>query len=95
MTYRHRLRARHAQPVISIVIFGDDRRRWRPKKHKEGKYGSSDICEWIAIKLLDLGRNMTVLESDENVFALFVAAIWRQWRRGRIWGNGRKRRSGS
>jgi hypothetical protein len=74
MTYRHRLRARHTQPVITIVILGDDRRRWRPKRHKEGKYGSWDICEWIPIKLLDLGKDMADLESDENVFALFVAA---------------------
>ena len=74
MTYRHRLRARHDQPMITIVVLGDERRGWRPKKHKEGKYGSADICEWIPIKLLDLSRNMAELESDENVFALFVAA---------------------
>jgi hypothetical protein len=74
MTYRHRLRARHTQPVITIVILGDDRRRWRPRKHREGKYGSFDSCEWLPIKLLDLRENITALESDANVFALFVAA---------------------
>jgi hypothetical protein len=74
MTYRHRLRARHRQPVITIVILGDDRRGWRPKKHREGKYGSADTCEWIPIKLLDLSKNIAELESDANVFALFVAA---------------------
>jgi hypothetical protein len=74
MTYRHRLRGRYGQPVVTLVILGDGRRRWRPKKHHEGKYGSADSCTWIPIKLLDLSQNLGDLESDENVFALFVAA---------------------
>jgi hypothetical protein len=74
MTYRHRLRGRHGQPVITIVVLGDDRRGWRPKKHKEGKYGSTDTCEWILLKLLDLRKKIAELEKEENLFALFVAA---------------------
>jgi hypothetical protein len=74
MTYRHRLRGRYGQPVITIVILGDDRKRWRPRKHKEGKYGSADTCEWIPIKLLDLSKNIAELEKEDNVFALFIAA---------------------
>ena len=60
--------------MVTIVILGDDRRGWRPRKHKEGKYGSWDVCEWIPIKLLDLRKKLAELESEENVFALFVAA---------------------
>ena len=74
MTYRHRLRGRHGQPMVTVVILGDDRRRWRPRKHREGQYGSGDSCEWIVLKLLDLSSHIAELEQDENLFALFVAA---------------------
>jgi hypothetical protein len=74
MTYRHRLRARFDKPVVTVIIFGDGRRRWCPKKHQEGQFGSGDSCVWLPIKLLELWRENPDLENEENVFGLFIVA---------------------
>jgi hypothetical protein len=74
MTYRHRLRGRFGKPVVTIVIYGDDKPRWCPKKHTEGQFGSSDTCIWIPIKLLTPGKENPDLENEENPFCLFIAA---------------------
>jgi hypothetical protein len=74
MTYRHRLRGRFGKPVVSVVIFGDDNRKWCPKKYREGQLGSGDSCSWIPIKLLTVGEQSPDLENEENVFGLFIVA---------------------
>jgi hypothetical protein len=74
MSYRHRLRSRYGKPVVTIVVFGDDNRRWCPTKHTEGQHGSSDSCKWLALKLLKIARQVPDLEHEENVFSLFMTA---------------------
>ncbi len=74
MTYRHRLRGRFGKPVVTVVIFGDDNRKWCPKGHEEGEFASGDSCTWIPLKLLTLGKKTPELENEDNVFSLFIAA---------------------
>ncbi len=74
MSYRHRLRSRYGKPVVTIVVFGDNNRRWGPTKHTEGQHGSSDTCKWLTLKLLKIAKQVPDLENEENVFSLFIAA---------------------
>src|SRR4051812_46223989 len=74
MSYRHRLRGRFGQPVVTVIIFGDTKRKWRPRKHAEGQFGSGDVCVWKPIKLLGLRKRVPDLENEENPFSLFIAA---------------------
>jgi hypothetical protein len=74
MTYRHRLRGRFGKAPVTLIVFGDGSRRWRPRGHREGEMGSDDTCRWLPVKLRDFEGDIAGLEADENVFNLFLAA---------------------
>lgn len=74
MTCRHRLRGRFGKSPVTLIVFGDGSRRWKPRRHREGEMGSTDACRWGRVKLRDFEGDIPGLEADANVFNLFLAA---------------------
>ncbi|WP_338438767.1 DUF4351 domain-containing protein [Synechococcus elongatus] len=72
--YRYRIRDRFRRPIASVVILADENPNWRPQSFEESLWGSRDLSEFVNIKLLDYQNQIETLLSQENPFAIAVAA---------------------
>ncbi|MGK7904229.1 MAG: transposase [Hormoscilla sp.] len=73
-TYESLIELRHDAPVASLVIFGDDRPKWRPKKHVSKIWENKTIRSYRVVKLLDYQNKWSELERSTNPFAVMVMA---------------------
>lgn len=70
--YNYRLFDRYKQPVVTLVIYGDDLKKWRPKKYERQLWGFEIRMTFPTVKLLDY--DLEALEQSDNPFAIVVLA---------------------
>jgi hypothetical protein len=72
--YNYRIEDRYNQPVVSLVILGDDNPDWRPCRYVAGLWGCTKTFEFDTRKLLDWAGRLAELEASDSPFALLVLA---------------------
>lgn len=70
--YNYRLYDRYNQPVVSLVIYGDESKKWRPQEYQRQLWGFELRMQFPAVKLIDY--NLSELEQSDNPFAIVVLA---------------------
>jgi hypothetical protein len=70
--YNYRLEDRYNQPVVSLVVLGDDNPGWRPTQYFFEHWGCRKTFTFPAVKLLDYAGQEAQLEAHPNPFALLV-----------------------
>ncbi len=70
--YNYRLFDRYGYPIITLVIYGDDSKKWRPKSYKRQLWGFRLLMEFPTVKLINY--NLEALEQSDNPFAVVVLA---------------------
>lgn len=73
-TYQSLIELRHDAPVASLVILGDDRPKWRPKKYESTIWENKTTRSYRVVKLLDYQNKWSELERSTNPFAVMVMA---------------------
>lgn len=71
-TYNYRIEDRYNEPVVSVVVLGDDNSSWRPSAYVFERWGCRRELRFLTVKLLDFVGRETELETHENLFALLV-----------------------
>ena len=64
--YNYRSFDRFGQPVISLVVLGDDGKNWRPSSYKYKLGGFKIKFKFPIVKLLDYEDNWEALEQSTN-----------------------------
>ncbi len=72
--YNYRAEDRYNQPVVSLVVYGDDNPNWEPASYAAGLWGCSKQFEFGTAKLLSYAGRLAELEASDNPFALLVLA---------------------
>jgi hypothetical protein len=70
--YHYRLFDRYQQPLISLVVFGDDDEDWQPHSYGYELAGCRLSFEFPFVKLLDLKDKWDELEKSTNPFSIVV-----------------------
>ena len=65
---------RHQIPVATLVILGDDKKGWKPRKFGYNLFGCKMNFEFPFVKLLDFKAHWEELKKNTNLFALAVMA---------------------
>jgi hypothetical protein len=60
--------------AVSLAVLCDERPGWRPSTFAYGRWGSRTEITFPVVKLLDYGRDLGALETNENPFAVVVLA---------------------
>jgi len=72
--YNYRLFDRYDREVITAVIFGDERPKWRPTQYKREKWDCELTFKFPSVKLMDYRSSLNELEQSSNPFAVVVLA---------------------
>ncbi|MDM8528836.1 hypothetical protein QUF58_11605 [Anaerolineales bacterium HSG24] len=70
--YNYRLFDRYNHPVATLVIYGDQSKKWQPKTFNREIWGCKSSFEFPSVKLMDY--NISELEQSDNPFAVVVLA---------------------
>jgi hypothetical protein len=70
--YGYRIEDRYNDPVIGLVILGDDNPEWRPTEYVFEEWGTRTVRTFRSVKLLDYLGKEAELEAEANPFALLV-----------------------
>ena len=70
--YNYRLFDRYNRPVATLVIYGDQSKKWQPKTFNREIWGCKSSFEFPSVKLMDY--NISELEQSDNPFAVVVLA---------------------
>ena len=70
--YNYRLFDMYHLPVVTLAIYGDKSKKWRPKEYKRDLWGFELRMKFPSIKLMDY--NISELEQNNNPFAIVVLA---------------------
>ena len=70
--YNYRIYDRYKKPVVTLVIYGDESRSWRPKAYWRELWGFELKMKFPSVKLLDY--NLDELVQSPNPFAVVVLA---------------------
>jgi len=71
-TYHYRLFDRYKQPLISLVVLGDNDKKWRPQHYGYELAGCRLSFEFPVVKLLDYQEKWAELEQSKNPFSIIV-----------------------
>lgn len=72
--YNYRLFDRYQVDVVSLAILADSSPAFRAGIHERGRWGCDIRFRFPTVKLLELGRDWTYLETSDNPFTLVVMA---------------------
>ena len=72
--YNYRLFDHHGREVISLAVLTDDNSEWRPNRFRYGRYGCEVGILFPSVKLIDYADQWSLLEKDNNPFAVVVMA---------------------
>ena len=72
--YNYRIQDLNGKKVISLVVLGDNRPKWRPDSYKSGILGDENILIFHPVKLLDYLLRWDELESSDEIFATIIMA---------------------
>lgn len=70
--YNYRLFDRYNRPVVTLVIYGDESKKWRPQEYQRQLWGFELRMRFPSVKLIDY--NISELEQSDNPFAIVVLA---------------------
>jgi len=75
-TYNYRIFDRYQQPVVTFVIYGDDRPSWQPNQYGYELWGGEVKMKFPTVKLLDYTdeKSWAELDKSDNPFAIVVKA---------------------
>jgi hypothetical protein len=71
-TYHYRLFDRYKQPLISLVVLGDNDEKWRPQHYGYELAGCRLSFDFPVVKLLDYKEKWAELEQSKNPFSIIV-----------------------
>jgi hypothetical protein len=72
--YNYRVEDVYGEPVLTLVVPGDDNPDWRPSRYVFEEDGCERTLTFLTVKLLDYENQGEALEDDANPFGLMVAA---------------------
>ena len=72
--YYYRIFERYRKPIVSLAIFTDESKTWRPSAYEQKLFGCELTLKFPTVKLLDYRAKMAQLERSQNPFALVVLA---------------------
>ncbi len=72
--YYHRLRDRFTEPVVSVAVLADERKKWRPSVYEDAVLGCEVTLRFPMVKLYDYREGREALAMSSNPFALVVEA---------------------
>ena len=76
-TCNSRIFDRYQRGVVTLVILADDREGWKPSCYDFARWGFRVRMEFPSVKLLELVRTRTDLETNPNPFAALTLAHMR------------------
>jgi len=72
--YYYRLFDRYNRRVVSLAVFADDSKTWRPKRFTSELWGCKAQFTFPTVKLMDYDNREVELESEPNPFGIVVLA---------------------
>ncbi len=72
--YYYRLFDRYNRRVVSLAVFADDSKTWRPKRFTSELWGCKAQFSFPTVKLMDYATREVELESEPNPFGIVVLA---------------------
>jgi hypothetical protein len=72
--YNYRAEDRYNQPVVSLVVLGDDNAGWRPTQYVADVWRCIKTFTFRSVKLLDWAERLGELEASDDPSALLVLA---------------------
>jgi len=70
--YNYRLFDRYDRPVVTLIIYGDESKKWRPQVYKRKLWDFEIAIRFPTVKLIEYDIN--ALEQSDNPFAIVVLA---------------------
>jgi hypothetical protein len=72
--YNYRIFDRFGRHPISLAVFADENRNWKPDRYTYELWGYKVDVKFPSVKLLDYGSKWEELEASKNPFAIVVMA---------------------
>ncbi|MBN1546450.1 MAG: hypothetical protein JW902_07315 [Syntrophaceae bacterium] len=72
--YNYRLFDRYNRDIVSLAILSDDRKRWKPKRFQQVRWGCETRFTFPRVKLLDYADREDEFATSRNPFAVMVLA---------------------